>query len=259
MVLAALFGSLVGLALGLTGGGGSILAVPLLVYGLGFEFRQAVALSLAIVGLTALYGAFLQRSHGHVAWGQGLLVGLGGAFAVPGGVLVGEQLSERTSLILFAVLMGYIGGKMLFSRKSVRTPYWLRCGTAEGAIVLCPSCICKLLIAGGITGTLSGLFGVGGGFLLVPALMAVAGVSIEYATATSLVSIVIISGAGAISNANQLVGVPFLIPITFLVGSGVGMRVGVRVKQLCSPKVLRMLFGIAVLLMAAFVLLRNLG
>ena len=64
MVLAALFGSLVGLALGLTGAGRSILAVPLLVYGLGFEFRQAVALSLAIVGLTALYGAFLQRSHG---------------------------------------------------------------------------------------------------------------------------------------------------------------------------------------------------
>ena len=259
MILAVLFGSLVGLALGLTGGGGSILAVPLLVYGLNFEFRQAVALSLTIVGLTALYGAYLQRSHGYVAWAQGALVGLGGVFAVPVGVSIGEQLSEQTSLILFAILMGYIGSTMLFSRKGMNAPRWLRCHTSEASTVLCPSCIIKLLVSGGITGTLSGLFGVGGGFLLIPALMAVAGLSIEFATATSLVSIVIISGAGAFSNAGQLVGVPLFLPIAFLLGSGVGMQLGVKLKRLCSPKTLRRLFGVAVLVMAVFVLVQNLG
>lgn len=259
MIIAPLFGSLVGLALGLTGGGGSILAVPLLVYGLSFEFRQAVALSLAIVGLTALYGALLQRSHGYVAWTQGLLVGVGGVFAVPLGVQLGEQLSDRTSLILFAALMGYIGSRMLLSQKTMAAPSWLRCGEGDKSKVLCASCILKLLISGGITGTLSGLFGVGGGFLLIPALMAVGSLSIEYATATSLVSIVIISGSGALSNISQLAGIPLAIPITFLLGSGFGMRLGVALKKKCSPKALRSIFGLAVLSMAAFVLWKNLG
>lgn len=257
VLLAALYGSCVGLALGLTGGGGSIVAVPLLVYGLHFEFRQAVALSLAIVGLTALYGALLQRARGHVAWSHGITLGIGGIFAVPLGVRIGEHLSDRASLLLFALLMMYIAGRMLLSRRHLRAPAWLRCGEPGQINSLCPSCIVKLLVAGGITGILSGLFGVGGGFLLIPTLMAVAQLSIEYAMATSLVSIVIISATGLVSNANQLTSVSLIIPTIFLVGSGLGMQLGIRVKKSCSPERLQLIFGIAVVAMAVFVLFKN--
>ncbi|MFY8216203.1 MAG: TSUP family transporter, partial [Chthoniobacterales bacterium] len=78
-----LFGAIVGLSLGLTGGGGSIFAVPLLVYGLSMDFRRAVALSLAVVGLTALYGAVVQARQGRVLWGAGIVLGIGGVLSAP--------------------------------------------------------------------------------------------------------------------------------------------------------------------------------
>ena len=100
---------IVGLSLGLTGGGGSIFAVPLLVYGLGLDFRSSVALSLAVVGLTSAYGAALQARQGHVLWGAGAVLGLGGVLAAPLGAWIGAQMPQRLSLLLFAALMVFIG------------------------------------------------------------------------------------------------------------------------------------------------------
>ncbi|GEM_PF-2379422 len=83
MKLTLAFGMIVGLSLGLMGGGGLIFAVPLLVFGLGLEFRHAVTLSLAVVGITALYDAILQPRRGHVLWGAGAVLGAGGVVAAP--------------------------------------------------------------------------------------------------------------------------------------------------------------------------------
>jgi uncharacterized membrane protein YfcA len=254
---ALLYGSAVGLSLGLTEGGGSILAVPLLVYGLGFEFRQAVALSLAIVGTTSLYGAILQRRQGLVLWKHGAALGIGGIIGVPFGASLGATISERASLILFAFLMSYIAIRMLFPSRGPSTPRWIQCSARPHDHGARMRCLAKLTVAGFATGILSGLFGVGGGFLLIPALMGVAQVAIQYAMATSLVAIVIISSSGLLSNWPALVHIPPIIPAVFLAGSALGMTIGSSVKSRCSPRVLQIVFGCGVLATAVFVLLRN--
>ena len=114
--MALVYGVIVGLSLGLTGGGGSIFAVPLLLYGLGLDFRRAVAVSLAVVGLTALYGAVLQARRGHVLWGAGAVLGLGGVMAAPLGGWIGARLPAQLSLLLFAALMIFIGERMLLRK-----------------------------------------------------------------------------------------------------------------------------------------------
>jgi len=260
VLLAVLFGSLVGISLGLTGGGGSTFAVPLLIYGLGFAFQQATALSLAVVGITALYGAVLHRGQGHVLWFEGIVLGLGGVAGVPLGRFCAQHLSERTALILFAALMVYIASRMLFPAWGPSAPAWLQCGARTTTSQLFqPKCVARLLGAGFVTGILSGLFGVGGGFLLIPALLVVAQATIVQAMATSLVSIVIIAAAGVSSSAHLLNSVGVVVPGLFLFGSAGGMTAGVAIKKKCAPRTLQIVFGVSVLLAALFVFVANAG
>ena len=182
MFLTLLYGGIVGLSLGFTGGGGSIFAVPLLVYGLGLDFRSAVALSLAVVGLTAAYGAAIQAREGNVLWRAGAVLGLGGILSAPLGARIGTQMPERLSLLLFAALMAFIGLQML-RRKDAGLDgvplSWMRCQREAGEKPRFSfSCAGKILGAGALSGLLSGIFGVGGGFLIVPALLIVACASI---------------------------------------------------------------------------------
>jgi uncharacterized membrane protein YfcA len=257
MLHALLYGGIVGSSLGLTGGGGSILAVPLLIYGLGFEFRQAVALSLGIVGATSLYGAVLHRKQKLVRWKHGVVLGIGGILGVPCGIALGAKISAQLSLIFFAVLMLYIALGMLFPSYGPTAPKWSRCSVDTQAERVHLPCLGKLLIAGVMTGILSGLFGVGGGFLLIPALMSVARVGVQHAMATSLVAIVIISTSGLASNLSALASVSATISALFLTGSALGMTIGVLTKRLFSPRALQLVFGLGVLATAVFVLIRN--
>jgi uncharacterized membrane protein YfcA len=192
-----------------------------------------------------------------VLWKHGIVLGAGGITGVPGGVTLGTRISEQLSLILFAVLMVYIALRMLFPSYGPSMPRWIKCQVdAHGAGAHLP-CLGKLFIAGVTAGVLSGLFGVGGGFLLIPALMSVAQVEVQYAMATSLVAIVIISGSGLVSNLPALAAVSPAIPAFFLAGSALGVTIGVATKRLCSPRVLQMVFGLSVLATAVFVLIRN--
>jgi uncharacterized membrane protein YfcA len=261
---AVLYGAIVGLSLGLTGGGGSIFAVPLLVFGLSMAFRDAVVVSLAVVGLTALYGAVLQSKSGQVLWGAGGILGLGGILLAPVGAKIGVLLPQTVSLLLFAALMLFIGLRMMRKTpapgQDVPLPV-IRCEQDEcGLPKFSTLCACKLLVAGGISGILSGIFGVGGGFLLVPALLLVTGIEIGRALATSLVAIFLISASGLVSNLLLVPHWPgWLQPGLFLAGAAVGMTAGAAIKPLFSAAVLRRIFGIAVLLMAVYISLRALG
>lgn len=257
-VSAILYGSIVGLSLGLTGGGGSIFAVPLLIYGLGFEFAQATALSLGIVAATALFGAVLHRGQGHVLWRHGIVLGAGGLLGLPAGTRIAASLSERTALIMFSCLMVFIGARMLSPRRGARqqarggehlggsSPHTMRLRGGLG-----------LGVAGIATGVLSGLFGVGGGFLLTPALLTVSRVGIHQAMATSLVSIVIIASSGFLSTATRLSGVSPTMPGLFFIGSLVGMVCGISLKKRFSPRMLQIVFGVSVLATAVFVVVRS--
>lgn len=262
MFLTLLYGGIVGLSLGFTGGGGSIFAVPLLVYGLGLDFRSAVALSLAVVGLTAAYGAAIQAREGNVLWRAGAVLGLGGILSAPLGARIGTQMPERLSLLLFAALMAFIGLQML-RRKDVDLDgvplSWMRCQREAGEKPhFSFSCAGKILGAGALSGLLSGIFGVGGGFLIVPALLIVACASIEEALATSLVGICIIAASGFLANTASLAPGSWLIAAWFLAGSAIGMILGIRSKARLSPRILSLIFGFSVLGVAAFIVFKNL-
>lgn len=262
IALAVAFGLLVGLSLGLTGGGGSILAVPLLVYGLGMELRTAVALSLVIVGTTSLFGAFLQAKSGQVLWRAGAILGLGGIAVAPLGALAGAGMSDDLVVMLFAGLMLVVGLQMLrgASGTEVPTSRMFACSSDDAGLPeVGVSCVTKLLTAGALTGFLSGLFGVGGGFLLVPALLFVAGVSIQRALATSLVAIALTSVSGFISNVGAAESVPVAVAVIFALGSLAGMQGGAVAKQYIPGTLLRRVFAVAVVGVGGFMVVTTLG
>ncbi|MCA9055138.1 MAG: sulfite exporter TauE/SafE family protein, partial [Planctomycetaceae bacterium] len=107
-----MYGVIVGFSLGLTGGGGSIFAVPLLVYGLGVPARDAVTISLAAVGLTALFGAVQRWRAGQVEVRTGLMFAVAGMFGAPIGAWLSGLLSDVILLTLFAVLMLFVAVRM---------------------------------------------------------------------------------------------------------------------------------------------------
>jgi uncharacterized membrane protein YfcA len=253
-MVALLLGSLVGVSLGLTGGGGSIFAVPLLVYGLGLEFREAVALSLAIVGSTALYGATLQARRKVVLWGAGSVLGIGGISTAPLGASIGHLLSEQLSLVLFASLMMIVGVQMIGGRRDIVLAALACQRTPLGELHVSWRCAAKLMVTGMVAGVLSGVFGVGGGFLLVPALLFVTGISIDSAMATSLVSIALISASGFIANFTHVNPETLSLALPFFLGSVIGMTGGASVKQHLPASALRRIFGI-VIISTAFVLM----
>lgn len=257
---AIIFGAFVGLSLGLTGGGGSILAVPLLIYGLGMDVRTAVAVSLVVVGLTALFGAVLQARSGQVLWGAGLFLGIGGITFAPLGARIGAMLPDDVTIALFAVIMIVVGGQMVLGSMATEVP------TSRFA---CPSdetgkpkptlkCRVRLLTAGALTGVLSGTFGVGGGFLLVPALLLVTNIRIEQALATSLVAIALTAASGFTANVAGAAGAPIAVTLVFAGGSAVGMSIGAKVKGKLSPRLLRRLFAVIVVGLGVYMVIRSL-
>lgn len=254
--LAIIFGLAVGLSLGLTGGGGSILAVPLLVYGLGLDLRAAVAVSLAVVGLTSLFGAFLQARSGQVLWRAGAILGVGGIVAAPLGARVGAVMPDDVVLVLFAILMAVVGFRMAMGNQARELPVGRYACPRDGRGMPSPTpaCIVKLGAAGAVTGILSGIFGVGGGFLLVPALVWVGSARIEHALATSLVAIALISVSGFIANLGAAGGVSAFLVLLFAGGAAGGMLVGARLKRHLSSVVLGRVFAVVAIGAGLYVL-----
>lgn len=182
-----LLGGLVGFPLGLTGAGGAILAVPALVYGLGVPPHEAVGISLLTVGATAWVGAIGRIRSREADLRSGLLVALSGAVATPLGAWVNALIPERTLLGAFGLLMLVLGLQLFRTAPPLAGP---RRDSHPRTRDL------RLAAIGLGVGLLSGLFGIGGGFLVVPSLILVARLPIHTAAATSLVVIALISSSG---------------------------------------------------------------
>jgi len=192
LVTAALgLGLVIGLLLGLLGGGGSILAVPALVYGVGVPLAAAVPTSLLVVGISSAAAVLPRLTQQQVQWRLAAVFGLAGAGATFGGAAVNRLLEPRLVLLGFAVLMIAAGVGML----RAPTDAGGDCALPGGGVNW-RSCLPKALGIGGLVGFLTGLFGVGGGFLIIPALVLLLGVAMKAAVGTSLVIIVINSLAG---------------------------------------------------------------
>lgn len=244
IALAVALAVLVGVSLGLLGGGGSILTVPLLTYVAGQDPKNAIATSLLVVGVTSAVGAVTHARAGRVRW---KLAGIFGAAAMAGaygGGRLAEFVPGNVLLIGFAVIMIAAAVAMLRGRRDL----------ADETAGRLP--VVKILLQGAGVGLISGLVGAGGGFLLVPALALLGGLPMPVAVGTSLVVISMQSFAGLAGHLAtdsidwKLAG---MITAAAVAGSVVG---GLLISRV-DPGVLRKAFGWFVLVMAAVVLARE--
>lgn len=268
--LSLVFGAVVGLSLGLTGGGGAIFAVPLLVYGLAIPTREAVAISLTAVGTTAFVGFVHRWRLGQVEVRTGLLFASAGMVGAPLGTWLASLLSDLVLLLAFAGLMVLVAVRLWRSASHAVTRIELcpaaepeagpTCRrTPEGELILTSRCTMLLLLAGVLTGVLSGLFGVGGGFVIVPALVLFSGMSMHRAIGTSLMVIALVSVSGIASQLGAGREIPIVVTGLFVAGGIGGLFAGQRIGRRLSGPRLQKIFVVAMLAVAAFVVARNLA
>jgi uncharacterized membrane protein YfcA len=243
LLLALALSTLIGVSLGLLGGGGSILAVPVLVYVARVDVHAAIGMSLAVVGMTALVGGLVHARAGRVDLRAAALFGGAGMLGAPLGAQATHAVAPRVLLLLFAALMLAVGGLMLRGKAGARS------GTPRPHPVAVPA-------AGFGVGLLTGFLGVGGGFLIVPALTLLAGLPIHTAIGTSLLVIASNSAAGVLGHLRQG-EMPLRLTAAVTASAALGALAGVRLASSLDPARLRRAFAVFVVLVGLFLLARN--
>jgi len=195
IAVALALGAVIGVFLGLLGGGGSILAVPALVYVLGVGIEHAIPMSLIVVGVASAVGALPKISAGQVQWRLATIFAVAGIPATFVGSAIGRHLPQPVLLTGFALVMVVAGVRMLQDNGDTGTA----CKVGDSGINW-SHCAPRSIPAGFLVGLLTGLFGVGGGFLIIPALVLMLGVEMSIAVGTSLLIIVANSAAGLMSH-----------------------------------------------------------
>ena len=250
--LAVLSGGLIGLALGATGGGGSLLAIPLLVYLLGMKVQPATVLSLMVVAASALIGVYQRRKSGEVRVKPGLIFSVTGAAGAWAGALGLRFVRGETVLLLFSILMIVVAWRMWRSSGQTDSRF-----TGESCAERFPrSCWVKVSLIGMVVGLLTGFFGVGGGFVIVPALTLVLGFPMRMAVSTSLLIIALVAVGGLVGHLQTgQADWPFIGLL--LLGSAIGMTGGSWVAQQVSQATLAKSFAAITILVAIVMMIHN--
>ncbi len=232
----------VGIALGLLGGGGSILTVPLLAYVAGMDAKQAIATSLLVVGTTSVVAAVSHARAGRVQWRTGLVFGVAGMVGAYAGGILSRFIPGSVLLIGFAVMMIATAVAMLRGRKEA--------GAADPDHRI-P--VAKVIVEGLVVGLVTGLVGAGGGFLVVPALALLGGLPMPVAVGTSLVVIAMKSFAGLAGYLSS-VSIDWTVAAMVTGAAVLGALIGARLTALVNPDSLRKVFGWFVLVMSSVIL-----
>lgn len=259
-LIAALAGALIGFVLALTGAGGGVLAIPLLVFALHLPVQQAAPVGLLAVGLASGLGAGIGLKRGIVRYRAALLIGGAGMLVAPLGVFLAQHLPTRPLLGAFALLL------ILVAWRGFRHPDFENTRKAAPCQVNATSqrldwnlpCARALARTGLISGLLSGLLGVGGGFVIVPALSRCTDLDIRQIQATSLAVIALVSisaiGASALHGA-----MPWEIALPFAAGSALALLAGRRFAERLDARRLQQAFAATALLVAVLMLARAAG
>lgn len=262
LLLAVAAGVFIGLSLGALGGGGSILAVPVLVYLLDQSASEATTGSLVVVGVTSLFGAIAAHRAGNVLLGRGLVFGL----VAIGGAVAGAEASTRVPedilLAAFAALMLLVGGMLAWRQLRHRRgddPRHVARPTLDDPIITfsptfacqCPRAL-KVLVTATVVGALTGFLGVGGGFLVVPALLLALALPMEYAAGTSLVVITITSAAALSVRAGSGAAPDWTSVAVLTATSAAAAVVGARLADRVGTNRLQAAFAVLVLGVAVY-------
>ncbi|NDK31537.1 sulfite exporter TauE/SafE family protein [Nesterenkonia sp. Hz 6-5] len=236
----------IGLSLGLLGGGGTILAVPLLTYVAGMPPKEAIAASMFIIGVTSAVSVVAHAWRGNVQWRTGFIFGAAAMVGAFGGGLLGSQLPGVVLMVAFGVMMVATALAMILDRKAKQS------GEDRKKLPLI-----KIILEGLVVGVVTGMVGAGGGFLIVPALVLLGGLSMPAAVATSLLIISLKSFTGL---AGYLTTVsidwgPVLMITSVTV---VGALIGSALVKYVPEKALKKAFGYLVLAMGVVVFIQEL-
>lgn len=257
-------GTAAGLLMALTGAGGGALGVPLLVLVMHLPVQQASAMSLLAVGLAGAIGALLGLRDRLLRWRAALMLGTAGMLAAPLGVALAQRLPQPLLLAVFATFMLHTAWRMWRSadpeaNRPAPRPVQPACVRPDGELRLrwTPRCAWVLGRVGALAGALSGLLGIGGGFVIVPALDRHSNLDLRSIQVTSLGVIALVAAAGVAAAAahGQLAAVEAL---PFASGSIAGLLLGRRLAPRLSPALLRRGFAILAVAVAALVLWRAL-
>lgn len=248
MILALIGALAIGMSLGLLGSGGSIMTVPILVYVLGQPDKVAIAGSLAIVGGISFFGAIPYVLKKQVDWRSVILFGIPGMIGSFGGAWLARFVSGSFQLLLFSLIM-ILAAFFMFRRRTVPKP-----GQAQHAWW-------KIVLEGLVVGVVTGLVGVGGGFLIVPSLAILGGLPMHIAVGTSLLIIFLKSLAGFLEYLQVLGAMDLRLDWNVIaafvglgaVGSFIGRSLGSKVPQ----AVLQRTFAVFLLIVGAFILWQN--
>jgi uncharacterized membrane protein YfcA len=244
IAVAAALSLVIGVVLGMLGGGGAILMLPMLVYAVGLEPKAAIASSLFVVGTTSVAGVAIHARAGLVRWKVGGMFGAAAMAGAFGGGRLAAFVPGRALLVLFGAVMVITATAMLRGRKGEGAERSdLRLGRA--------------LALGASVGVLSGLVGAGGGFLIVPALTLFGGLAMREAIGTSLFVIALQSFAGFAGHVTHVeLGWTLLLVVsaTAFAGSVLGAKLGAKL----SPAVLRNGFAWLVIAMGLFMVAKQL-
>jgi uncharacterized membrane protein YfcA len=261
------FGIVLGFCFGLTGTGGSTLAVPLLVYGLGLAPHQAVCTSMIAIGMMAVLRSVQNLRSGRIDFRAGCVLTATGVMGAPGGAWVGRLLAEKSLLVIFAGIVLVIALRMLLqpapSRRSPPSSGRMRISLERGepssfVPEIAPLSIFTLSLTGAATGFLAGLLGVGGGFVIVPALVLFCGMEIHVAIGTSMFSIALIAVAAMAGHWFAGQRPPLDTVAFFTLGGLLGLAPGaLAARRLSGPKLQRV-FSLALLALAGFIIIRSL-
>lgn len=252
MILSWIGALLVGLSLGLLGSGGSILTVPVLIYLAGEQEKVAIAESLGIVGAISLAGFVPYALKQQVHWRSVILFGIPGMGGTYGGAMIAGYVSGTFQLLLFAAVM-VVAAVMMFLDNKKRVE-------VDGEVEIVHAWW-KILLEGLAVGVLTGLVGVGGGFLIVPALVLLGGLPMGLAVGTSLLIIALKSFSGFFKYMDVLAELDMvmnweLILVFSLIGA-VGSLVGKKVSGKISNENLKKGFAVFLILMGVYIIYMN--
>lgn len=266
--MAILIGICIGLVLGLTGAGGSIFAVPLLMAGLQWPITQAATAALLAVAVSAAVGAGLAWRHSYVRYRAATLMALIGMLFAPAGIAAADYLPEFVLKLLFAGVLVIVGMRMYrMAQRSKEDASVVRAAVAgeghpsigkighinpqTGRLIWSAPVAIAVSVIGAVTGFLSGLLGVGGGFVIVPAIRASLPLSMHSAVATSLMAIAITSLGTFTLGVLQGRHVPWALALPFVIGAVLGMVIGRRLAPAISGPSLQKAFALAAFLVSA--------
>ncbi len=230
----------IGISLGLTGAGGSILTLPVLVYLVGLPPTEAVGVSLCIVAIAAAVGAVQRWKCGEIHLKAALMFGGAGMVGAAVGARFTHVVDEKTLMILFTLLMIIVGLRMIFKMTSQIEPL--------------PECKpVRCILAGGGTGMVTGFLGVGGGFILMPALIRFARLPIAMATGTSLAVIAASSTVGSLAH-QSAISKNAMLTLIFSAIAVIGTFLGKHIAHRLPQRVIQKIFGGIVLITAAAII-----